>query len=63
MKRILKLHEVKVVTGLSRSSIYDFINRDLFPKQVKLSANSVGWLSTEVEQWVSKKADMREERV
>lgn len=52
---ILKLPEVKKLTGLSRSSIYDFMQKGEFPKSIKLSARSVGWLQEEVNAWIDQK--------
>ena len=49
---ILKLNEVKKTTSLSGSSIYRLIKEDQFPKQVKLSERSSGWVASEIEQWL-----------
>ncbi len=51
--RILRLNEVKVLTGLSRSTIYAEIAKGNFPKQVKLTgARSVGWHESAIVQWI-----------
>ena len=51
---ILRLPQVKQITGLSRSSIYKFISEQgTFPKQVSLGARAVGWIESEVRQWVA----------
>lgn len=50
--RILRLPEVKKLTGLSRSSIYAYIQKGLFPQCVNLGARSVGWLETEIIAWI-----------
>lgn len=51
-EQILKLLEVKKATGLSGSTIYRLISQGNFPKQIKLSERSSGWLKSEVEQWL-----------
>ncbi len=51
-KQILKLIEVKKTTGLSGSTIYRLISQGDFPKQIKLSERSSGWLKSEVDQWL-----------
>lgn len=51
-QQVLKLIEVKVITGLSGSTIYRLISQDDFPKQIKLSERSSGWLSSEISQWI-----------
>lgn len=49
---ILRLPAVKARTGLSRSTIYDQIDKGLFPAQVQLGPMSVGWSEAEVDAWV-----------
>ena len=50
--KILKRKEVEAVTGFSRSSIYAHMDKDSFPKAIKLSERSVGWLEHEVQEWL-----------
>lgn len=50
--RILKLPEVIQRTALSKASIYAFIQAGQFPKQIKLSIRSVGWLESDVDSWL-----------
>ena len=50
--KILRLPEVMVITGLSRSSIYAFMKDDLFPKPINLGARAVGWLADDIEEWI-----------
>ena len=52
---ILRLREVKRMVGLSRSSIYNAIARNDFPRQISLGARAVGWVRTEVEAWVNRR--------
>lgn len=51
-QRFMRLPEVKSVTGLSRSHIYDLISRGEFPSQYKLGGRASGWLESEVSDWV-----------
>ena len=55
MNRILRLPEVKHLTGLSRSSIYSKITQGEFPKQIRLGIRSVGWSEKEVLEWVDER--------
>lgn len=48
---ILRRKDVEKATGLPRSSIYELMDRNAFPRPIKLSAKRVGWLSTEIEAW------------
>lgn len=57
--KIIKLPEVMVRTGLSRSSLYNFISKGLFPKQCLIGVKSVGWLASEVDDWIAQRANLR----
>lgn len=52
--RIIRLPEVKHLTGLSRSSIYSKVSTDTFPAPLKLSVKMVGWRLSEVEAWIGR---------
>ncbi len=49
---ILRLPQVKIRTGLSRSSIYAAIQQGTFPPQIQLGVRSVGWLETDITSWI-----------
>jgi len=48
LPRILRLPDVKSVTGLSRSTIYLYIQNGYLTKPVRLGERSVGWPESEV---------------
>jgi prophage regulatory protein len=50
--RIMRLPEVKAVSGLSRSTIYFRMALGTFPKQVCLGGRAVGWLEDEIQDWL-----------
>ncbi|MFN3828263.1 MAG: AlpA family transcriptional regulator [Micavibrio sp.] len=50
--RILRLPEVIKKTGLSRSSIYAYMPTK-FPTPIKLGERSVGWLESDIENWIT----------
>jgi prophage regulatory protein len=50
---ILRLPAVKARTGLSRSTIYLRVADGSFPRPVSLGARAVGWVESEVEDWIS----------
>lgn len=56
-QQILKLSEVKLITGLSASSVYRGAANGTFPKQIKLGERSSGWIKSEVEQWLQKRIE------
>jgi prophage regulatory protein len=55
---ILRLPQVKVKVGLSRSSIYSAVAETRFPKPIRLGARAVGWLESEVDEWVNKQVEL-----
>jgi prophage regulatory protein len=55
---ILRLPAVKTRTGLSRSSIYLRVTEGTFPKPISLGARAVGWLESEVDDWVSQMIEL-----
>jgi len=57
--KILKLPDVMAATALSRSSIYDLIKHGKFPAPIKLSERAVGWLASEVDGWLTQRAELR----
>ena len=57
MSKIIRLSSVIDQTGLSRSSIYKFIQDESFPKQIPLGERAVGWIKSEVDDWVAARID------
>lgn len=57
---IIRLPEVRSRTGLSRSEIYRREALGEFPKRVKLGTRSVGWVSSEIQDFIE--ARIRESR-
>ena len=50
--QILRLPAVRERTGLSRTTVYDFIRRGEFPPPIKLGARASGWDAEAVERWI-----------
>ncbi|TQP46886.1 AlpA family transcriptional regulator, partial [Vibrio cholerae] len=42
--RLIRFREVLTMTGLSRSSLYRFIEENQFPPQVQLGDRAVAWV-------------------
>ncbi len=51
---ILRLPAVKKRTGLSRSTIYLRMSKGDFPSAISLGGRAVGWLESEVNDWISR---------
>ena len=51
LRSFLRLKQVKILTGMSRSWIYDAIRRGDFPAPIALGARAVAWDSIAVTAW------------
>ena len=54
---ILRLPVVKARTGLSRSTIYLRVSEGEFPKPVSLGGRAVGWIESEIQQWLERRIE------
>ena len=60
---ILRLPQVRKITGLSRSTLYARIAQGTFPKQIQLGEKSVGWLDSEISEWLDEQIKKSREEV
>ena len=51
--KLLRLPQVKFITGLSKSSIYARISEGTFPKQIALGPRLVVWVESDIQNWIS----------
>ena len=59
MTVIFKLKKVCEITTLSKATIYRQIKQGKFPAPIQLTDRSVGWLMSEIEEWINNKAKNR----
>ncbi len=57
MSTILRLQSVKARTGLARSTIYLYMSKGTFPKPVSLGPRAVGWVESEIEDWLKQRIE------
>ena len=50
--RLLRMPEVEARTGLSRSTINVLRRQGRFPQPVLLGARALGWIESEIEEWI-----------
>jgi prophage regulatory protein len=50
---IIRLRQAILKTGLSRSTIYTLIKLGDFPKQIQLSPRTMGFLESEIDEWIA----------
>ncbi|WP_146443889.1 MULTISPECIES: AlpA family transcriptional regulator [Vibrio] len=58
--RFLRLKEVMSLTGLGRSTIYKFMDDEVFPKTIPLGGRAVAWVESEIEEWMESRLSMRD---
>ncbi len=52
---ILRRKQVQARTGLARSTIYLHIKNGTFPRPVPLGPRAVGWLESEISDWIAER--------
>ncbi|EMW0554120.1 helix-turn-helix transcriptional regulator [Pseudomonas aeruginosa] len=60
--KIIRLSGVIETTGLARSTIYKLISEGGFPRPVPLVGRCVGWLESEVQEWIKSRIAARDLR-
>ena len=58
--KFLRLPQVIDRTGYRKTAIYERIQQGEFPRPVKLGPRAVGWLDTEVEEWMRGRLRIRD---
>ncbi|QQU68177.1 AlpA family transcriptional regulator [Pseudomonas fluorescens] len=58
--RIIRLKEVIDSTGLARSTVYKYIAEGTFPKPVSLGERCVGWVESEIHDWILARIEERD---
>ena len=51
--KLLRLPQVKTITGLSKSTIYARISEGTFPKQIPLGPRLVVWVESDIQKWIT----------
>jgi prophage regulatory protein len=59
--RLIRMPELKAKVGRSESKIYALISEKKFPPPVSLGGNAVGWLESEIDDYIAKLVSKRDE--
>ena len=51
--RIVRMHELLRLTGMSRSGVYRAMKAGAFPARVAIGVRAVGWRHDEVMRWIN----------
>ena len=63
-QRLLPIKQVSDRVGLSRSTIYDMMARNEFPRPVDTSStHTVRWVESEVNNWITERIKERDARL
>jgi prophage regulatory protein len=57
---ILRLPQVVTRVGKCRSGIYADINSGKFPRPIKIGERAVGWLASDIENWLCDRVSERD---
>lgn len=57
---IIRRKQVEQRVALSRTTIYDMVRNGTFPKPIALGAGSVGWVESEVTDWLNERISKRD---
>ena len=52
--KFIRRKKVEEITGLSRSTIYEYMAIGAFPKQIKIGLRAVAWKEEEILDWMGK---------
>ena len=55
---ILRLPTVCSRIGYCRSSIYNLVASGEFPKPIRLGPRAIGWLESDIEQWIASRVEV-----
>lgn len=50
---LLRIPDVRRLTGLSNSAIYRAVQYGTFPRHLKLSERSSAWVEAEIREWIT----------
>jgi prophage regulatory protein len=51
----LRRRAVEDLTGLSRSTIYNLMSKNAFPRPVKLTGKAVAWPESKISEWLAQR--------
>ena len=53
MEKFLRIREVQLFSGLSRSQIYSLVAKGEFPKNIHLGPKISVWIEREIQEWIN----------
>ena len=50
---LLNRHDVELITGLSRSTVYRLMRRGIFPEPIRVGLRAVRWHQSEIDNYLA----------
>ena len=57
MTTVIRFPQLIKLIGLARSTVYVRIAEGTFPKPIKLGVRAIGWLESDIEEWIQSQVD------
>ena len=57
--KVIRLPQVEEKVGLSRASIWRLVAAGHIPKPIKISARASGWIESEIDEFIQRRAESR----
>ena len=59
--RLIRLNATRQKAGgVATSTIYDWMNREGFPKPIRIGVRAVAWVESEVDDWIAQRIAERD---
>lgn len=55
--KILRLKQVLDILGICKTSLYNLIESNKFPKQIRITERTVGWLESDIREWIEERKE------
>jgi len=55
LERILRINEVSHMTGISKSTIYQYMDESKFPESFSLGGRMTGWTLSSIQEWIQER--------
>ena len=59
LDRFMGIKEVSELTGLTKATIYRYVNGGTFPRPIPLGGRRVAWLLSELQDWMNERLAKR----
>jgi prophage regulatory protein len=56
-ERLIRQPEVLRRVGISKSTLWDWIKADRFPRPVRLGERAVAWRASEIDAWIASRVE------